>query len=324
LIGKLIWSKDIGLIRIILGPGMSYVNENELDEVRTIEEGFKKAYDQDTKGTVEAIDKLRNFAFQLIHLNVSAENELDIKALVISIGDIGRAAAEMRMEIACVTSSRALGDIAIEAAGQKREPIAIKALSVVGNLALEFAVKGMDTAAKGAAESLGNCGKVSSKIKMETMTSLSEIYLMQVALKAMEINLSETVIASISLLGEIGAYSAEQIMEISTLEAAVILEDLGNAAVRKKSESYAKAAIQALENLGTAVSQYGLKSVLVQVAWSLETIRVFTLEQNLKDACRAAKDALESLNTAEMLDEEQNLEKIQEIKKFHSLFLKKS
>jgi len=75
LIGKLIWSKDIGLIRIILGPSMSYINENELDEVRTIEEGFKKAYDQDTKGTVEVIDKLRNFAFQLIHLNVSAENE---------------------------------------------------------------------------------------------------------------------------------------------------------------------------------------------------------------------------------------------------------
>jgi len=113
-------------------------------------------------------------------------------------------------------------------------------------------------------------------------------------------------------------------MEISTLEAAVILEDRGNGAVRKKSESYAKAAIQALENLGTAVSQYGLKSVLVQIAWSLETIRVFTLEQSLKDACHAAKDALESLNTAEMLDEEQNLEKIQEIKKFHSLFLKKS
>ena len=87
-------------------------------------------------------------------------------------------------------------------------------------------------------------------MKMETLTSLSEIYLMQVALKSMEKNLSETVTAAISFLGEIGVSSAEQIMEISTLEAAVILEDLGNAAVREKNESYAKAVIQALENTG--------------------------------------------------------------------------
>ncbi len=93
-------------------------------------------------------------------------------------------------------SSHALGDIVLEAAGQKRETLAVKALSVIGNLALEFAGKGLDTAAKGAAESLGKCGKASSKIKMETLASLSEIYLMQIALKAMEKNLSETVIVS--------------------------------------------------------------------------------------------------------------------------------
>ena len=90
------------------------------------------------------------------------------------------------------------------------------------------------------------------------------------------------------------------------------------------NESYAKAVIQALENLGTAVSRYGLKNVLVQIAWSLEIIRVLTLEQGLKATCLAAKNALDSLNTAGMLDEEQNLEKIQEIKKFHSIFLKKN
>jgi hypothetical protein len=197
-------------------------------------------------------------------------------------------------------------------------------LSVVGNLALEFVGRGLDTAARGAVESLGKCGKASSKIKMEVLASLSEIYLMQVALKAMEKDISETVIASINMLGEIGASSAEQKMEISTLEAAVILEDLGNSVVREKNESYAKSAVQALENLGTAASRYGLKSVLVQTVWSLEIIRVLTQEQGLRAACLAAKSALESLNTAGMLDEEQNLEKIQEIKKFHSIFLKKS
>ena len=303
---------------------MSYINENELDEVRTIEEGFKKAYDQDAKGTIEAIEKLRNFTFQLIHMNAVPENEIDIKALMISIGDISRVAAEMKMEVVCVAASRALGGIALEAAGQEREPLAVKALSVVGNLALEFAGGGLDTAAKGAVESLGKCGKASSKIKMEVLASLSEIYLMQVALKAMEKNLSETVIVSINILGEIGASSAEQKMEISTLEAAVILEDLGNAVVREMNESYAKAVIQTLENLGTAVSRYGLKNVLVQIAWSLEIIRVLTLEQGLKATCLAAKNALDSLNTAGMLDEEQNLEKIQEIKKFHSIFQKKN
>jgi hypothetical protein len=138
---------------------MSYIDEGELAEVRAIEEGFKKAYDDDLKGTVEAIDKLRDFTLRLIYLSATAENELDAKALIISIGDIGRVAAENNMESACVASSRALGDIVVEAAGQERESLAIKTLSVFGRLALEFAVKGMDLAAKSAAESLGKLRK---------------------------------------------------------------------------------------------------------------------------------------------------------------------
>ena len=78
----------------------------------------------------------------------------------------------------CSVSGRVLGDIALEAASQKREPVAIKALSIVGSLALEFAGKGLDAAARNAAESLGTCGKGSSRMKMETMISLSEVYLM--------------------------------------------------------------------------------------------------------------------------------------------------
>lgn len=323
LIGKLIWSEDIGLINTIVGSGISSVNENELDEVRTIEDGFKKAYSEDLKGTIKAIDKLKDFAFQLIHQDADAENELDIKALVISIGDIAKVAADKGMEQACIVSGRALEDIALEAAGHKREPLAIKALSVVGSLALEFAGKGLDAAAKGAAQSLGNCGKKSLRMKIETLVSLSEIYLMQVSLKSIEKSLPSAGIAAISLLGDIGAASAEQAIETSTLETAVILEDIGNAAVRENDEYNAKAVIEALENLGIAVSQHGLKKVLVQIAWSLETIRVLTLERGLKGACFAAKAALESINTEGLLDEEQTLEKLKEIKEFHSFILKK-
>ena len=317
-IGKLILSKDIGLIRIIVGSGTSSVNENEFDEVRTIEEGFKKAYSGDLNGTVEAVDKLKNFAFQLIHLDADAENELDIKALIVSV------ATEMKMEQACSVSGLALGDIALEAAGQKREPLAIKALSIVGSLALEFAEKCLNVATRDTVESLGNCGKNSSRMKMETLTSLSEIYLMQVSLKSIKKSLPDSGIAAIGFLGEIGVASAEQAIETSTLEAAVILEELGNAAVRENNEPHAKAVIEAFENLGTAASQHGLKSILVQIAWSLETIRVLTLERGLKGACFAAKAALESVNTAGLLDEELNLEKIREIKEFHSFILKKS
>ena len=81
--------------------------------------------------------------------------------------------------------------------------------------------------------------------------------------------------------------------------------------------------IESLENMGTAVSKHSLKNILIQIAWSLETIRVLTLERGLKGACFAAKAALESVNTAGLLDAEQNLEKIREIKEFHSFILKK-
>lgn len=297
---------------------------NELDEVRTIEEGFKKAYSGNLKGTVEAIDKLKDFALQLIPLNADAENELDIKALIISIGDIARITAESKMEQACSVSGRALGEIALEAASLKRESVAIKALSVVGNLALEFTGKGLDMAARSAAKSLGTCGKGSSKMKIETMISLSEVYLMQISLISIEKDLHKVGIDAIGYLGEIGIASAKQTIETSTLEASVILEDLGNTAVRENKEAYAKAVIEALENLGTEVSQGRMKNVLVQIAWSLEMIRVLTLDRGMKGACFAAKAALESVNTAGLLDAEQNLEKIREIKEFHSFILKKS
>lgn len=307
-----------------MGYGISPVNVNDLDEVRTIEEGFKKAYSGDLKGTVEAVDKLKSFAFQLIPLEADVENELDIKALIISIGDIARVSAEMKMEQACSVSGRILGDIALEAAGQKRVQIAIKALSIVGSLALEFTGKGLEMAARNAAESLGICGKSFSRIKMETLVSLSEVYLMQVSLLSIEKGFYKTGTAAIDYLGEIGIASAEQSIETCTLEAAVTLEDLGNAAVRKNNESYVKAVIESLENLGTEVSRHGMKNILVQIAWSLETIRVLSLEQGLKGACFAAKAALESINTAGMLDTEKNLEKIREIKEFRSFILKKS
>ncbi|MCC4766148.1 hypothetical protein FXW07_05840 [Methanosarcina sp. DH1] len=307
-----------------MGFDTSPVDVNELDEVQAIEEGFKKAYSGDLKGTVEAVDKLKGFALQLIPLDADPENELDIKALVISIGDIARVSAEMKMEQACSVSGRVLGDISLEAAGQKRETIAIKALSIVGSLALEFAGKGLDVAAISAAESLGTCGKGYSRMKMETLISLAEAYLLQVSLLSIEKSLNKTGIAAIGYLGETGVASAKQAIETSTLEASVILEDLGNAAVRENNEPCTKAVIEALENLGTEVSQGGMKNILVQIAWSLEMIRLLALEQGMKGACFAAKAALESINTAGLLDAEQNLEKIREIKEFHSFILKKS
>jgi hypothetical protein len=228
------------------------------------------------------------------------------------------------MELACVASVQAVADIAVEAANQERESLAIKALTVLGRVALEFAEKSLDIAAKGAAKEFGKCAKTASKIKMEMIVNLSEIYLMQLSLKAVDKSLAETGYTTVTMLGEIGASSAEQEMEISTTEAAILLEDLGNSALRKKDEAYAKVVIQALGNIGTAASQSGLKSSLVQVAWSLETLRVLAREINLKDAFLAAKETLEPLNTAGIIDEEKNLEKIQEIKKLHQLVLKKA
>jgi hypothetical protein len=312
------------MVNMIIPGSIMFSDDNELAEVRAIEEGFKRAYDEDPKGTAEAINELRDFAVRLIRLKATAENELDAKALIIAIGDIARAAAENQMESACVASSSALENLMIEAANEERDLLSAKALSVLGSIALDFAGKDLDAASKAAAESLGNCGKFSSKKKMETMVSLAEVYLMKLATKALEKNLSDTTFSSISLLGEIGGSSAEQGVENGATEAALLLEDLGDTAVRRKDESFAGTVILSLGKLGKAASQYGLKNSLVQTAWSLEIIRVLAQELDLKATCLAAKEALEPLNTEGLFDEEQNLEKIQEIKELHHRILKKS
>lgn len=303
---------------------MSSVEERELAEVRMIEEGLRSAYDGDVEGVIEAFKGLRDFAVNLVHLNITAEYELDAKALIIAMGDIGRETAERRMEAASIASSRTLGEVSIEAADQERESLALKALSVLGNLAMEFGEKGMDAAAKSAAESLGNVGKASSRKKMEVLTGLSEVYLMQLSMKAMQENLSETWDTTLSYLEEIGASSAEQAIENDAIGAAILLEELGTAAAGRRDEPRVKAVIQALGKLGRELSRIGSKNALVQTVWALETLRILALEYEMENAGNTGKLELELLSTAGILDEEQNLEKIQEIKELHQLILRRS
>jgi hypothetical protein len=306
-------------------PGccMSSVDERELAEVRKIEEGLRSAYDGDSEGVIVAFKDLRNFTVDLVHLEITAENELDAKALIIAMGDIGRETAEQRMEAASIVSAHALEEVAVEAADQRRESLALKALAVLGKLALELGGKGMDAAAKSAAESLGSVGKVSSKKKREVLTGLSEVYLMQLSMKALEENLKETWGTASTFLGEIGASSAEQAMEKDAVGAAILLEELGAAAVKRQDEPRVKDVIHALGKLGHESSLQGSKNALVQTVWALETLRILALESKMESAGAEGKQELKLLNTAGIPDEEQNLEKIQEIKEFHQRILKR-
>lgn len=303
---------------------MSSVEERELAEVRMIEEGLRSAYDGDSERVIKAFNGLRDFAVNLVNLDITAEHELDAKALIIAMGDIGRETAERKMEAASVTSAFTLGEVAVEAADQERESLALKALSVLGNLALEFGRKDMDAAAKSAAEALGNVGKTSSGKKMDVLAGLSEVYLMQLSMKAMEENLSETWDTALSCLREIGASSAEQAIEHDALGAAILLEELGIAAIRKHDEPRVKSVIRTLGKLGREFSQIVSRNALVQSVWALETLRILSREYKMENAESEGKQELELLSTEGILDEEHNLEKIQEIKEFHQRILRRS
>ena len=76
-----------------MSSGNQRENQRDLEEVRGIENGLKAAYARNTKETVEAFERLRDFAIRLVYLNVTAEHELDAKALIVSIGDIGKITA---------------------------------------------------------------------------------------------------------------------------------------------------------------------------------------------------------------------------------------
>jgi hypothetical protein len=62
------------MVNMIIPGSIMFSDDNELAEVRAIEEGFKRAYDEDPKGTAEAINELRDFAVRLIRLKATAEN----------------------------------------------------------------------------------------------------------------------------------------------------------------------------------------------------------------------------------------------------------
>ena len=147
---------------------------------------------------------------------------------------------------------------------------------------------------------------------------------MQLSMKAMQENLSETWDTTLSYLGEIGASSAEQAIENDAIGAAILLEELGTTAAGRRDEPRVEAVIQVLGKLGRELSRIGSKNALVQTVWALETLRVLATEYEMENAGNTGKLELELLSTAGILDEEQNLEKIQEIKELHQRILRRS
>ena len=71
----------------------------------------------------------------------------------------------------------------------RKESLALKALSVLGSLALEFGGRAW-MQPQSAAESLANVRESFFKEKNGVLTGLSEVYLMQLSMKAMEEKLS--------------------------------------------------------------------------------------------------------------------------------------
>lgn len=307
----------------IRGFGMYSLDEGELDESRIIEAGIMAGNMRDTKGVVEAFEKLKAFTVKLIYLNTTGEHELDAKAVIIAMGDIGELVAENRMELASIAAARELGEVAKAAAEHRRDALAVKATSILGNLARVLVEKNMGTATKTVAETLGNFGKVSVGQKSENQISMAEIFLMQIAEGGLREGLEEASLTAINSLGDIGVASVEEGLEESVIGAELLLEEVGTLAVRVKREPEAKAVVHAFGIIGKVFPQRGSKTTVVQAAWSLEIIRVLAEEGGLKSVARAAKVALESLKTAGVRDEEQNLEKIQEIKKFHRKLLER-
>ncbi|MDD2438681.1 MAG: hypothetical protein PHD41_00435 [Methanosarcinaceae archaeon] len=288
----------------------------ELDEYKIIEAGIRAANLQDTKGVVEAFAKLKTFTIRRISFNIKKEHEIDVKAVIIAMGDLGKLVAEKRMESAALAAVYELGEVAQGAAEYGREALAVKAASNLGSLTRRLAENDMDAAIKAGAEAFDKFGKASARQKSESQLSMAEVFLMQLAETSLRKKYREASLAAVCALGNIGVFAAEAKLEDSVIGAELLLEEVGMLAVREKQEAEAKAVIQTLGLIGKSASQQGLKSSLVQAAWSLGIMQVLSEEEGLISVSRAAKVGLESLKTAGIQDEEQNLERILEIKRY--------
>jgi hypothetical protein len=265
----------------------------------------------------EGVNQSLDFLIKTGTYYLSEKNELEAGKIVASIRDIGKAAILKGMENAAVNALRALENIMQCSNRQNTEDTTVKVLLSFGTIGKTAAEQEMEMVAKLAASMLGKTGNTAVFLKKERETIAVTIALGEIGKAVAKVeypDISENTAICISCLGEMGKLAAQKNLEEAAVGVELMLEELAVTAMQENLQNAVGSIVNSIEDIGKSAEDEKMENVVLQAASALQTIMSSKGAKYLNSASIAAKIALESLNELDLINDEANIHKIEEIR----------
>lgn len=150
----------------------------------------------------------------------------------------------------------------------------------------------MEVPAKIAASCLGKMGNTAAFTRTRKETIAVIFALGEIGKSVMKQSLGDAANCTVTLLGETGKVAASQNFEDAALNAELLLQEIGTGAIEKNLKETADSSVRLLGDIGRTADRQGLERVLLQAAYSLETIKFDAQDRYLMSASLIAEVAL--------------------------------
>jgi len=283
------------------------------EEEKMLKLGLASIDENFDEGVRQALDFLSETG--TVYLNESKEPEAE--RAVNSIKAIGKAATMRGMENAAVNSIRALERILQSSVEKKTESTTISILLSFGTIGKAAAEQQMEVVAKLAASVLGKSGNSAALRNGERETIAVAIGLGEIGKSVARMrfpDVSENTATCISCLGDTGKIAAQQKLESAAVGIELMLEELAVAAMAENMQSAVGSIADSIEEIGKSAGEEEMENAVFQATSALQTILSDSGKKYLNDASIAAKVALESFDELDIINDEENIRKIEEIR----------
>ncbi|MGB9940627.1 hypothetical protein [Methanosarcina sp.] len=269
------------------------------------------------EGFDEGVSQALNYLTESGTGYLKERKEPEAEKMVVSIKEIGKAAALQGMENAAINAIRALERLLQCSVEQDLQGTTVRVLLSFGAIGKTAAEHQMEMVARLAASVLGKSGNTAALLNRERETIAVVIGLGEIgkAVARMKFpDLSENTAICISCLGGVGKLTAQRSLEEAAVGVELMLQEMAAAAMQENLQNTVRSIASSIEEIGKSAEEEDMENAVLQAASALQTIVTNAGSRYLNDASIAAKIALESFNELDIVNDEVNIKKIEAIR----------
>ena len=205
------------------------------------------------EGFDEGVSRALNYLTVIGTGYLNEKKESEAEKMVVSIKEIGKAAALQGMENATVNAIRALEKLLHCSMEQNMQGTTVSVLLSFGAIGKTAAEQQMEVVAKLAASVLGKSGNTAALLNQKRETIAVVIGLGEIgkAVTKMKFpDLSENTAICISCLGDIGKITAQKSLEEAAVGVELMLQEMAAAAMQENLQNSVRSIASSIEEIG--------------------------------------------------------------------------